>query len=252
MPSMGSVDPLPGLLCAALLPAFGWWRERGRRLALERTWLITGQSRESLVRLLRLAAADQRDIALGLMAHAQAEGAAPALAGLAHRLLELSDNLLGETVSPDEPRHLKDEVLVLMPVVEFAMAQVAAQLGPGRRAWRIDPAFETARLLADRRALNQVLVHVLAGAASATRDGDWIDLSLQEDRDGVSIVVQDEGVGLALARHRPHAEESRGIGLRLTLARSLMHAHGGSLSVQSAERVGTRVRLCFPPERIGR
>ena len=131
-------------------------------------------------------------------------------------------------------------------MVEFAVAQVSAHLGPGRRAWRIDPAFGPARLPADRRALNQVLVSVLTAAAAATRDGDWIELSLRQEAEGAVITVQDEGVGLPVAQHHARQEDSRGIGLRLTLARSLMQAHGGSLTVQSAERVGTRVRLWFP------
>ena len=62
--------------------------------------------------------------------------------------------------------------------------------------------------------------------------------------------MQDEGIGLPVAANDQHVEESRGIGLRLTLARSLMQAHSGALTVESAERVGTRVRLSFPARRL--
>ena len=137
-----------------------------------------------------------------------------------------------------------------MPVIRFAAEQVAAHLGPSRRAWRLDPEFACIRLRADRRALNQVLVNVFAGAAASTRDGDWIDVCAEQAANTFVILVQDEGVGLPVAQNDPHPEESRGIGLRLTLARSLMPAHGGSLIVDSVERVGTRVRLEMPIERV--
>ena len=137
-----------------------------------------------------------------------------------------------------------------MPVILFAAEQVAAYLGPGRRAWRLDPAFTRIRLRADRRALNQVLVNVLSGAAASTRNGDWIDLTAERTADRFTILVQDEGVGLPVARSEAHCREGRGIGLRLTLARSLMQAHGGSLIVDSVERVGTRVRLELPIDRL--
>ena len=95
-----------------------------------------------------------------------------------------------------------------------------------------------------------MLVNVLSGAAASTRDGDWIDLCAEVTSSHFAILVQDEGVGLPVAQNDTHPKESRGIGLRLTLARSLMQAHGGSLIVDSVERVGTRVRLELPIERL--
>ena len=158
--------------------------------------------------------------------------------------------LVQPTAAPAAPRYLSDEALLILPAIEFAMAQVVAHLGPSRRAWRVDPAFGGVMLQADRRAVNQVLVSVLTGAASATRDGDWIELSLQREEGWLCLIVQDEGTGLPVNQNEANPEESRGIGLRLTLARSLMRAHGGSLTVQSAECVGTRVNLRFPDTRL--
>ena len=194
---------------------------------------------------------DQRNLALTLIGHAEAlQPADPSLTGLARRLLEMSDTLVEQTEEPQAPRFLADEKLSLPAAIEFAVAQVVAHLGPSRRAWRVDPAFAGMKLLADKRAVNQVFVSVLTAAASATRDGDWIELSLQREEDGPCIVVQDEGTGLPVTQTDARPEESRGIGLRLTLARSLMQAHGGSLTVQSAECVGTRVHLRFPAARL--
>ena len=237
--------------CAVGLAWVVWARERARRFRAERAAVALRQSQESTLRLLRMSTGDQRNLALTLIGHAEAlQPADPSLTGLARRLLEMSDTLVEHTEAPQTARFLSDEPLDLQGAIQFAVAQVVAHLGPSRRAWRIDPSFGEITLQADKRALNQVLVSVLTAAASATRHADWIELSPVSEESSLCIVVQDEGTGLPVTTTHAFPEESRGIGLRLTLARSLMQAHGGSLTVQSAECVGTRVHLRFPAARM--
>ncbi len=242
------------LVVCLSLALLGWALERRRCSMASARAAACWHSRETVLRLLRLAVSDQRAIALTLFGHAESGlPAGPALTGLAQQLLDLANEITEQTETDDGPRHLSEEVLGLLAAVEFAVAQVTSHLGPSRRAWRIDPALEQTELLADRRALNQVLVNVLTAAASATRNGDWIELSAQASASGLLLVVQDEGVGLPLPQSGGAGAdrgEARGIGMRLTLARSLMQAHGGSLAVESAERVGTRVQLAFPASRL--
>ncbi len=235
------------LLCLMAIAGVAWWRDRVRGSRAQSAAQAAQETHQATLRLLRLSATDQRNLALTLFGYAETmRSADPSLTGLARRLLDMAEDLAQQVEAPDAPRYLVPEDLPVMPMVKFAVSQVVAHLGPSRRAWRIDAAFEHVRLLADRRALNQVLVNVLSNAAASTRDGDWIELSAEPGDEGWSIVVQDEGIGLPVAQSDTHREESRGIGLRLTLARSLMLAHGGRLAVESAAQVGTRVRLVLP------
>ncbi len=251
MPPMETFDSPAFLLAVAALASVIGFRQIVRRRSLERACNTMQSGHETAIRLLRLAASDQRNVALALFGHAQAAQPPDGeLTGLARRLLDLSEDLTEQTETPQATRRLQEEEILLMPVIEFAMAQVAANLGPGRRAWRLGSSLKPVRILADRRAMNQVLVNVLTGAAAATRHDDWIELSGEPGPHGWSLVVQDEGIGLPVAANDVHRADSRGIGLRLTLARSLMQAHGGTLTVESAERIGTRVRLGFPGERL--
>jgi len=227
------------------------WRERVLRQRLVRGTRSDREGHAAATRMLRLVAGDMRGAALSLLGQAGAVGPGEAaISGTARRLLNLSEDVLNQTDTQDGPRRLEEALFALAPVVEFAVAQVAAQLGPSGRAWRIGPELADVTLFADQRALNQVFVLVLSSAAASTRGDDWIEISGCAAGGEWALVVQDEGIGLPMLHGDGDAHEARGLGIGLVLAKSLMAAHGGTLRVETAARVGTRVRLGFPVERL--
>ncbi|MEJ0048308.1 MAG: ATP-binding protein [Rhodospirillales bacterium] len=235
-----------GLLAAAFL------RERRRTRVLARRLAACTAHVQSLMRLAKLTAADLRGPALSLLGHAE-HAQAPlksTLVGVCRYLLDLAEALLDQTEDPDTARTLREEAVELGPLLDFTVAQVAAQLGPGRRAWRLGAGLDQVTLLADRRALHQVLLRVLTGAALATGDGDLIEISAAEEGGCWTLRIEDEGNGLAVPRVAGVGTETRGVGLGLALARSLMLAHGGALAMDSTAQVGTRASLRFPPTRV--
>ena len=202
-------------------------------------------------RLLRLAADDMRGRALSLLGWAGRDDAAAPIAAAAAGFLRLADDLHDHAVPDGATRVLLEEPVAIGALLDDAIAALTTTLAPGRRQWRVQPELSAVVLRADRRALAQVIARVLANAARFTRDDDWIDMILERSHDAIRLVVMDEGAGVMAPRvaAEPGAPESRGIGLGLSLARALMEAHGGTLSVQSAARVGTRVTLAFPSSR---
>jgi signal transduction histidine kinase len=243
-------------ICLAAAAVAMAWRERVLRQRLARGTRDDREERAAVTRMMRLVAGDMRGFALSLLDHAQTSGGSDAaISGTARRLLTLSDDVLSQTDAPDGPPRLQESRFLLMPVLEFAVAQVAAQLGPAGRAWRIGPELNDVSLIADQRALNQILVLVLSSAAASTRAGDWIEITgaLQENallEKDWALTVQDEGIGLPMLQGDCEAHEARGVGFGLALARNLMAAHDGTLKVETAARVGTRVRLAFPAARL--
>jgi signal transduction histidine kinase len=193
-------------------------------------------------RLVHLATAELRGIALGLSA--EAPEARPSL----HRLLRLSDDLAayGTVGSP----RLSEERVLLGPLLDLVIGQISDELGRGRRCWRVVPALRGQALLADRRAMHQVLLRVLGSAVIATRDGDWIELGSRVDGEWWRLSIADEGTGLVSPHAPALGPESRGIGFGLSLARRLTEAHGGTLETLSVPGIGTRVELSLPVERL--
>lgn len=173
----------------------------------------------------------------------------------AQRLLALADDVNDALAAEAAPRRLDPGVVPLAPLLEDAVATVAAQLGSCRRQWRLSPEFGSLALEADRRALHGALLQVLSRAARMTRRDEWIDLRPVLGPDSLAIVIEDEGAGLPagdLSGAAPDGtpDGTRGIGLGLHLARSLLEAHGGALRLEAVPGVGTRAWLTLPRERL--
>jgi signal transduction histidine kinase len=101
----------------------------------------------------------------------------------------------------------------------------------------------------------QVLSNLVSNALRYTQPGGWIELSASSEQDGVTIQVQDNGVGIApedlpkvftrFYRGDKSRQQNGEAGLGLTIARSLVEAQGGSISVESSPAEGTTFTIRF-------
>ena len=115
-------------------------------------------------------------------------------------------------------------------------------------------------LLADDRAVRQMLVNLLSNACKFSAAGQEIHLLAEQRSDGgLDLSVADEGPGIAEERlatlFQPFSQvdglisnEQHGTGLGLPLVKSLMDLHGGEVVVETADGLGTKVTLAFPPQ----
>ena len=106
--------------------------------------------------------------------------------------------------------------------------------------------------------LGQVILNLVVNAAQAIpRDraaGGLVRVTTSTCPDGWACVeIADDGVGIAPAiRERLFepfhtTKDGEGTGLGLYITSTIVAAHGGTISVDSTEGVGTTVRLTFPP-----
>jgi two-component system, cell cycle sensor histidine kinase PleC len=115
----------------------------------------------------------------------------------------------------------------------------------------------TIPVVADRRAIKQIIVNLLSNAVKFTPDGGRVVVRSRVLRDSIVLMIGDSGIGIApqsLARlGKPFEQvESQltktyhGSGLGLAIARSLAHLHGGSMRLRSKLGSGTVVCVLLP------
>lgn len=109
----------------------------------------------------------------------------------------------------------------------------------------------------DRLRLKQLLHILINNAVCYSKDGGIIQLSLESIDDWAVIRVADQGIGIAGAEQHAVFERffrgtnarrvsSAGTGLGLPLAKSIVDAHRGTITLCSAENEGTTVTVKLP------
>ncbi|MGZ4146919.1 MAG: sensor histidine kinase [Actinomycetota bacterium] len=102
--------------------------------------------------------------------------------------------------------------------------------------------------------IGEVLANLVTNALRYTPRGGAVTISAERTPDGVTLAVTDTGPGIPPDRlpsvfdRFSKSTESRGSGLGLAIARSLVEAHGGSISARS-DGTGTTIRFELPASR---
>ena len=109
---------------------------------------------------------------------------------------------------------------------------------------------------ADPNRLQQILFNLLGNAIKFTENGT-VQVSAVQEGDWVRVLVKDSGMGIApeaidrifIPFEQADASTARkfgGVGLGLAIAKSLVEAHGGSISVQSQAGQGATFSFSLP------
>ena len=112
-------------------------------------------------------------------------------------------------------------------------------------------------MIADKRALSQILINLISNAIRFTDRGGRIAVGASVDAGHITFVVEDNGVGINeqdLARVGEPYFQARatydrrhgGTGLGLSIVKGLVRLHGGDLDITSRVGEGTRVRVRLP------
>ena len=110
---------------------------------------------------------------------------------------------------------------------------------------------------ADERRIRQVLFNLLANAVGFSPPGATITISAERRADAVVFAVTDTGPGIPpeVQDHvfdwfESHSQGSghRGAGLGLSIVRSFVELHGGTVTLDSVVGQGTKVECSFPLE----
>ena len=177
----------------------------------------------------------------------------------ARRLTQLVDNLLTLARLESPSFSLDRAPMSMAALLEEAILQLS-DLAEGRGlelSLAVPPGLP--RPNADYARLKQAVLNLLDNALKFTPSGGTISVALQDDQPNARLVcsVADTGEGIS-AEDLPHIFERlyrarrtggrsvEGSGLGLTLARQIIQAHGGELTVESELGLGSRFTFTLP------
>ncbi len=111
--------------------------------------------------------------------------------------------------------------------------------------------------VADGKRIRQVLFNLLSNAIGFSASGQTVTLAALRREDEIIFKVSDQGRGIpsevldhVFDRFRTHTSGSRhrGVGLGLSIVRSLVELHGGRILIDTAAGEGTTVTCIFPAQ----
>ncbi len=200
-------------------------------------------------------------------AHMLAEGTAGALNP------RQSEFLAHVSQSSDALRALIDDILDLATIdagamtldltevdvrstLEAASEAVRDLLEEAGVALQIEMDGQAGSFVADGRRVRQILFNLLSNAIAAAPTGSTVTLRAERAPDALVLTVRDHGPGVApdmvervFQRFEVSGTRHRGVGLGLSIVRSFMELHGGSVTLAPARGGGTIATCIFPANR---
>jgi len=162
-----------------------------------------------------------------------------------NHMVRLVDDLLEVSRITRGTIELRTEPVEIAGVVRSAVETSQPLIEAGSHQLAVSLPAEPLTVQADPVRLSQVVANLLNNAAKYTDRRGQIWLSVKREGDWVSISVRDSGIGIApeMLPHvfqlftqidRNSARGQGGLGIGLTLVKSLTELHGGEVQAQSA------------------
>ncbi|MGD1935803.1 MAG: ammonium transporter [Candidatus Phaeomarinobacter sp.] len=180
-------------------------------------------------------------------------------------LLSIINDILDLSKVEADSYDLVEDQLDVAKVLDACsrMIRTRAQTGELSLSVELDP--NLPKLLADERALKQMIINLVSNAVKFTPQGGSIALRAHLEADGrIALEVADTGIGIARSDIKKAFEpfsqlqtdalvyKADGTGLGLPLTAALARSHQATLVVDSEPGKGTSITLRFPLERVVR
>ncbi|MBI3229441.1 MAG: response regulator [Burkholderiales bacterium] len=186
----------------------------------------------------------------------------PRLHGIFHRqashLTHLVDDLLDASRISSGKIALQKCPLLLTDIIDSALETSMPSIERRFQHFEMNLPHEPIWLDGDSHRLAQVFANLLINASKFSPEYEYIKLLAYRQADAIAISVQDHGIGIAPAMQSrifelftqgfTTAEHSQGgLGIGLSLVRSIVELHHGSVSVNSAGLgLGSIFTVCLP------
>jgi len=178
-----------------------------------------------------------------------------------YRLLRLVNNLIDATKIDAGYLELNPLNCNIVNIVEEIALSVAEYIKSKNLNLTFNTNIEKKIIACDLDAIERILLNLLANAVKFTTSGGSIYMYLFVEENYVSITVQDTGVGIPEDKLGQIFERFRqvdktltrsheGSGIGLSLVKSLVEMHGGTISVESEYLKGAKFTIQLPARLI--
>ncbi|MNC29724.1 Sensor protein KdpD [compost metagenome] len=174
-------------------------------------------------------------------------------------LINLVENLLSISRIENGTLNLNFQAELMEEVISEALLHVNRNSGKHEIQTELDDELLMARM--DSRLIVQVLINIVDNAIKYTQQGSHIRIAAKRDKHMVLVEISDDGPGIteeAKARlfemfytvDNIRGDGRRGLGLGLSLCKSIVNAHGGTIGVRDNVPKGTVFYFTLQAEEV--
>ena len=149
------------------------------------------------------------------------------------------------------------EPFALKPVVEGCREMMALKAEASGLTLSAEIAADLPEIVADKRALKQILINLISNAVKFTKAGGRVTVRASREGEELRIAVTDTGIGIDAADlprlgapffqcGSVYDRPFEGTGLGLSVVKGLVELHGGRLEIASRVGEGTTVTVRLP------
>jgi cell cycle sensor histidine kinase DivJ len=172
-------------------------------------------------------------------------------------LLAVVNGILDMSKIENGKFEITPEPFALGQAVSTCCDLLALKAGEGGIALVRRIATDLPDIIADKRALNQIMFNLLSNAIKFTPRDGRVTVTCVEDDDVAVITVEDTGVGIGaddlahlgdpfFQARASYDRRHDGTGLGLSIVKGLIDLHGGTFDVRSRLNIGTTVTVRLP------
>jgi cell cycle sensor histidine kinase DivJ len=165
-------------------------------------------------------------------------------------ILDVSKIEAGSYTTYPEPFRFRE-------AVEMCRSMMSLQAQAKKIRLHAEVAAETGEILADKRAVQQMLINLVSNAVKFTPEGGRVTIGGKRIGSRLHFWVSDTGIGIAeddlstigkpfTQVQNDYTRQYEGTGLGLSLVKGLVALHDGTMSIESAVGEGTVVTISLP------
>ena len=170
-------------------------------------------------------------------------------------LIRMVENLLYATRIEDGKMQLNLSVEILDDIVQEAVKHIRRT--HHNRIIAVDMQDEIIPVIADANIIVSVIINLIDNAVKYSEDNTEIIVNVKKDTDVAVISVADNGIGISQSEKEKvfemfytgansSSDSRRSLGLGLSLCKSIVSAHSGTITLSDNHPNGTVVRFTLP------